>query len=350
MKIFTEKHKRDAGFIIALSVYILAFVFSSKVKQGVLDAVDICLGSIIPSLFPMLVLSTFLTLTGIPEKLKRLIFFPVGKITGLSADAAESFIFGATAGYPVGVKTAYYLYRKKRIGLKQAGKAALININPGLAFSVIVTGKIMFGSALTGLTLYISVTAANLLLGFLLRDKKTDISAKNKKAAPRQDISHNLIDAVSSSVKSMASICAWITVFSAFTAPLTDILKTPYINILLEVTSGTKLCAEKGFLPLCAFTMGFGGACVLFQLLPEIKELGIPIKKYLLCRLFSGIAAFITETLLINAFPVQRAVFSEESGIINLRGASLSGSTALIILCAVFMFSVYGFSDQKRAN
>lgn len=337
-------------FFVALLFYVAAFIFNESVKQGVINGVGVCIDSVIPSLFPMLIISTFITNVGIPKKIKKIIFFPIKKITGVHENAAESFILGAIAGYPVGVKTAFSLYMQKKIDIKDAQNAALINVNPGLAFSLIVTGKIFFGSSLLGLTLFFSVSAANLILGILLKQKKKKIASERYDAKNNTDISLCLINAVSSSVKSIVSICAWIVVFSAFTEPLNEMIKTPYIKIFFEVTSGASFCAENGFLSLCAFTMGFGGFCIFFQLLPEIKGLGISPAKFLLCRLFSGTAAFVVEKIIIDIVPIQITAFSSAEASVKLSSASISGSMALIFLCAVFMISIYNNSPVVKSK
>ncbi|MCH5198335.1 MAG: hypothetical protein J1E34_05455 [Oscillospiraceae bacterium] len=342
--------KNGIIFFAAFFIYIAAFIFNNSVKQGAVNGIGICLNSIVPSLFPMLIISSFLTNVGIPQKIKRIIFYPIKKIIGVSENAAESFIFGSTAGYPVGVKTAYSLYKQKKLSLQDAQRSALINVNPGIAFSVIVSGKVFFGSSLSGITLYLSVTAANFLTGILLKKRKNADTSKTVFEENSMDASLCLINAVSSSVKGIASICAWITAFSAFSAPLGEMIKMPYIKIFLEVTSASALCAENGLLPLCALAMGFGGLCVFFQLMPEIKDLKISPVKYLFYRLVSGIISFIIESIIINFIPVQTTVFSPDEAIVRFNSVSVSGSLALIFLCSVFMLSIYSNYETNTCH
>ena len=342
MKHISDSKKQILSSAAVLLLSALVIQQNSLVRDGVSQGIAVCTGSVIPSLFPMLILSAFLTSAGLPQPLCGLLFFPIKKLTGVSADAAECFLFGSTAGYPVGVKTSAALFRKNQLSKPSATRAALLNVNPGVAFSVLTVGKQFFGNTVIGLSLFTSVTLSNLAAGILLNlimplqerpVKKEDAGSTVYSAA--------LITAVESSVRSLVSISAWIVAFSAFTAPLQAVINTPILISLLEVTNAAQTCARHGNCALCAFSLGFGGFCVFLQLLPELKTLGITAAKYLGVRVFAGLCACIIEIAILRIFRLSSAVFSPANTEFRISRSSLVGSISIFFLSAVFILSLY---------
>lgn len=319
---------------------ILLFYRYKSVRNGVTEGIAVCMENIVPSLFPMLILSSFMSSAGLPERLRRILFFPLRILTGISEDAAMCFFFGASAGYPVGVKTASSLFKENRISRTAAVRAALLNVNPGLAFTILTVGKQFFGSAGIGLTLYCSVTLSNLILGILMRFVSPIREAQNH-ALPQiiPNYAEALISAVGNAVRTLTSVCAWIIAFSAFSALLGASKERFFFSAFLEVTSASEICAAAGKLPQCAFVLGFGGICILLQLLQDLFFLGIKIYQYLACRLLCGGTAYLIESAMIRLFRISTAVSSVEKSV-SLSQNSFAGSLALLFLCAVFMLSL----------
>ena len=346
MKPEISKIKKNIVFCAGVILTAAVIVKSGDVKEGVTNGFRICTNVVMPSLFPMLILSAFFCRTGIPSIARKLLFFPVRFISGASDASVEAYLYGAVCGYPVGVKTAVSLYDSGRIPLKEAQTAALININPGLAFSVIVAGKSYFGSVAAGGGLYGSVCLANTVLCILNRDKKSN--KHDYLFTENSDISDALINAVSDAVKSSVSICSWITVFSAFSAILPAFTERIPFVLFAEVTAAVRYCSARRFLPLCAFSLAFGGLCVFCQLLPDLHRLRLPARKYLSARIFAGICAFLFETLFIKIFP-QQIPASHTLGISFFPyESSAPGSASLALLCAVFMFSIFSENSVNK--
>ncbi len=333
-----RKSMAFAAFICAATA---AVIRNSAFTDGARRGIGICLDTIVPSLFPMMILSSFLSFTGLPFFFRRICALPLKIVPGLPESSAEAFILGALGGYPVGVKTTALLLNNKKIIMKEAKKAALINVNPGIAFSVLVIGKQLFGSLLLGFTLYGSVTLANVFLCFALRKNDVRRNSGLTHETDSKNIPDALIAAVAGAVKSTVGVCAWIVAFSAFYALIPDIPGKTALSLFAEVTAAVQLCAAKRAAPLCAFCMGFGGICLFFQLLPELRQMKIQPWKYFSARLFAGLSAYITESIIIKLFPSCIMAFRYENAVISPYKGSALGGVSLIVLCAVFMLSLY---------
>ena len=349
MKHVINAGKKYAVFLLAVIGIILCITRFGQVKDGVKNGIGICTGSILPSLFPMLILTAFLTYTGIPRKIRSMIFCPIGLISGSSQLCTEVFLFGSVSGYPVGVKTAVALYGQRNVQLKEFQTAALANVNPGLAFSVLIAGKQCFGSVNAGITMYISVCIGNLMLCQLLRGKIKPANRFPVADYKNEQPSEALVHAVDSAVKSTVSISAWITAFCAAASLFGNVLTdSPYV-FFTEVTGAVIYCASATGLPMCAFCMAFGGFCILFQLLPELRKLKISVPKYLLSRLLSAVCAYASERVFLYLLP--ESALASACGRIILEPAvgSFWLSGALALLCTVFIVSnMTAQTTQKR--
>ena len=326
-------------FICTLPLTAAVLVWNDAVKEGVIAGIILCLNTVVPSLFPMLIISSFVASVGIPNGIKRFLFIGLRRITRLSDTCAEAFFFGGICGYPVGVKTTLSLLESGKINETQAQKSALINVNPGIAFSLLVAGKQFCGSVILGVTLYLSVTISNLLLCIFLRSSEKPKNENNNHNY-EINISETLIRAVAGSVNSMVAICAWITVFSAFSALLIKLPAREIILLFSEVTNAVKISAAQQKYSVCAFEMGFGGFCIFFQLLPDLIKMHIKPWKYLLCRTFSGLCAGVLQYIFIKLIP--GIVITSFSGntVFKPSSGSVYGSAALIFMSIVFVLSL----------
>ncbi len=330
---------RYLSLFAAILISLFAVKHIASITQGARIGIDLCMNTMIPSLFPMLALSSFLSRLRYPNKVDRAVFLPIQWLSGLPSSTAPVFFFGSLNGYPVGVKTAVSLYAAGRIDLRSAQKAALINVNPGIIFSVLVAGKIYCGSAAHGILLYSAVTISNLLLCLTLRKNKHKPPAID--GAEWNDLSFTdaLVKAVDATIKNTASICAWIVLFSAITAPLSSLPFFKPLTVLSEVTKAVIYCASERNLPLCAFSMGFGGICIFLQLLPDLKRLGVHPAVYLLYRSFSGGLSFLAEILFLKIIPASVLTSSTQHVLLRPVSVSAAGTAVLILFCIVFMLS-----------
>ena len=340
MKTDRTERSRTVLFCIFTAVYVCMIVYGAQVRRGVSDALALCAGMVVPSLFPMLILTAFLSRIGIPRKAEKLLFRPVGRLTGLSSDAAPAVFFGLTGGYPVGVKTAAAAYSENRLAPSHAKRAALFCVHPGAAFSVLTVGKGFGGSVVTGLLLYFSVLLADLILGYLLR-LFSPLPAETETAKrEREPPGDALVGAVTQAVGNMLSVCAWIVAFSGFTALIRARFLTEKLRLIPEVTQGVKTAMEARRPADGAFALGFGGLSVFFQLLPDLKTLGVWRWLFVAGRAFCGLLSEGVFALLSRLLPVGTKTFAAGSFGVRFGGASPVGSAFLLFFCAVFMFSV----------
>lgn len=319
------------------AAYALTFVFSAQIKNGAINSLSLCAKIIIPSVFPVMVISNTLLLHGFPAPLVRAVSVPSKLFFGLSGNSAVCMLFGLTGGYPVGVKNAGLMYTQKLISADEAKRICLIAVSPGLSFTITVCGA-FFSSATAGITLFFSCLTANAVMGMILKVIYGKTNAKNADAAEQMTLSDAFLAAVEKSTAAVISVCSFIIVFSSVSALSGSFLPTGVneaVKLISEVTAGVQFAAEKKNIIVAAFLCGFGGISVAVQLLPDIKALGIKAYTFLLCRAATGFFAALFEFILVTVFKLSFPVTKIYTG--QLFSNSFSGSlflfgTALMLI------------------
>lgn len=285
---------------------------TEKISAAVTDAVLICEKSVIPSLFPFLVFSSFINKTGMSDKIGKLLS-PITRILfGLSENCGTVILMSLIGGFPVGPSMTAELLKNGKITEKEAEKLCLFCINAGPAFVISTVGFHMLGSIKAGAILYISTVLSMLTCGIITCNTKILCKDTNsiQRAIPdirsekKQGVFETLCAAVNSSAVSMFRICAYILIFSAMTAVIcslpqsvTETYPFTLFKASLEVTAGCKLlCAEKSsalLLPTVAAMLSFCGFCVHAQVHGSIRAGGLTYPRFLISRFFTATTSFL---------------------------------------------------------
>ena len=114
MNIIKSKENIFLGAILIISAVAL-IMFPQKSSQGVKAGIDICLNLIIPSLFPFMVLTIFLTQSDIGYKILKYPATPIAKLIGIKCEYIVLFFQGMIGGFPSGAKSVAILKEKNKL-------------------------------------------------------------------------------------------------------------------------------------------------------------------------------------------------------------------------------------------
>lgn len=346
-----RKSKNNSLYIkFALYIFLLFFFafmllrFPETAGQGISDGVDICLGTLIPSLYPFLIVSSLminLNITAIFERylsgLSKALFNLPGKCVGV-------ILLSLTGGFPVGGKMVRELYLRGEISEIQAKRLLLFCVCPGPAFTISSVGFYMLGSKKAGLIIYISLVISSLLMGIVLRFFTEYDSYKYREnfAEEPPGFSDALLGSVSSGSSSMLSICAWVIIFSCVNKlieimPLTSGFKL-FLFCITEVTNGCLVSCGNLPVPIIAGIIGFGGICTHFQVMSAVTAVKLKYKYFITARVVNaGLAVFICK-IIMHFFPVSYDVISFGTMPESLSsGVSVPISLGMLLMCAFIM-------------
>ena len=272
------------------------------IKKGLL----LCANTIIPSLFPFMVLSEIAISAGIGDVIGKYLKRPMSRLFGVSGSGACAFLLGILCGFPVGAKSAVTLYDNGKISKQECEKLiAFCNI-PSISFIVNVVGGTALGSSKLGWMFWVSVVISSLIIGMInnlfckKKDKKINIEFEEN-VSENKFCAGSFVRAIESSAKSTLIICAYVIFFSSLMgtikAPLEFFCVPELLRVIicgfLEMTTGTAECITVQSLPLralfCAFFVGWSGLSVHFQIFSICEGRNLHFKNYLSMKLLQGL-------------------------------------------------------------
>lgn len=285
----------------------LALILDAKTAlDGAGDGIRLCILSVIPALFPFLVLS--ILLTGALRGGHVPLLGPLGGLVGIPAGAESVLAVGLLGGYPVGAQSVAQLFRDGQLSADDARRMLGFCSNAGPAFLFGIVGS-QFTDPLTGWKLWSIHILSALAVGMLLPGKSTTAVKATVSPAP------TITDAMNKAVRVMAQICGWVVLMRVLIAFLQKwFLWLLPIEIqvillgLLELTNGCLALSDIGSEALrfvaASALLSFGGLCVMMQTGSVTGSLGLGM--YLKGKLMQTAISIILSVLALRSgiFPV----------------------------------------------
>ena len=313
----TTKFSFFISVFLALCAFVGLLFCPAASVGGARAGLLLCSGIIIPSLFPLAVLSNIFLELGLPQKLAKF-FSPVTKaLFGVSGAGSAAFFLGITGGYPLGAVSVSDMYSKGALRKSEAEKLLSFCDNSGPAFIVSVAGSAVFGSVEIGFFLYGVHVIAALLSGVLMKSKE---SPNNIPALPVSVTSFSgaFTDSIKRATATMVTVCGFVVFFSVLVGLLDAVgalssmsgdisarfgtelhFSRSLLTGLLEIGTGTSsmlgLSTNSLNLSLCSFIIGWGGISVHAQASAVIREGGLNPARHTFGKLLhGGLSALIT--------------------------------------------------------
>lgn len=280
--------RRTAFLPLCLALTALALLCCpAEAAAGARDGLALCAGTVLPALFPFLVLSGLVVELGCGAWLGRHMGWLMAPLFGLSGRGASALVLGLVGGYPLGARTVGELYRRGELPRWEAERLLLFCNNAGPAFLLSVVGVQLFGSPRAGWLLVGTHAVGAILCGVLARlhtgGRRESVPPS---VAPPPSFSTAFSAAIGSAVGAALNICACVVLFGVFlrllrlfgvlklgTALLTR-LGVPgdcagaVLSGALEMTNGVAALPHSptaAALTAAAFLLGFGGLSVFCQ-------------------------------------------------------------------------------------
>ena len=297
-----KKHVNALPIGAALGLMIL-ILDNQTAFRGAKDGIDLCIKTIIPSLFPFFLLSALLTsyLAG----REFLILRPLGRLCHMPPGAESFLAVGLLGGYPVGAQNIGTAYRT---GALPRGTAERLlpfcsNAGPAFLFGIIAP---QFGSVRIPWLLWGIHIVSALIVGMLLPGKESSVRC----AATEKPMS--VSQALENSVKVMARVCGWVILFRVLISFLDRWFLWLFPTAVqisvagsLELSNGCvqlfRIKNEGLRMILASGMLAFGGFCVGLQTL-SVTE-GLSLRFYFPGKLFQCAVSIALTALAQFFFP-----------------------------------------------
>lgn len=330
---------------------------------GAGTGLSFCANILIPSLFPFMVLSSFVVKSGLSSRLSVLLNPVTRRLFRLPGCTGATIVIGLVGGYPTGARGIQSLIDQKEITPKQGERMLSFCVGAGPAFVISVVGAGLLGSPTAGVILFASQAVTAILIGVftgVLSGETIHGSSKRPLEKKTLNIANALVESTSDSTRGMLNMCAFVVLFSAVLTIMKDSgvssavtqcllslgvprsIADSVLSVLLEVTGGCTQAAKSGASPaFLSFALGWAGICVHFQISASLGGLRFSRIKFTLFRLLHGILSALLAGISFHFFPETAEVFSTVSHPIQpMMAADLTGSLMLLAVCAMFLLTL----------
>lgn len=295
-----------------LLLLVALLLWPGAAAEGVRGGLSACAGSLIPALFPFLLLARLVNATGLGDRLSAALARPLGRLFRAPGCVAAPFLLGLTGGYPIGAAALADLTREGRMNAEDAARLLPVCDNTGPGFLVGAVGLGVFGSLKIGLLLYLSHALAAFVLGLLsaIGQPRHDLDAPRSR--PSLPFSKALTESVAGAVDASLKICGFVLCFSVLCALLRTAglfdgaagalsfhtgmelrAARALLTGLLELGGGVAALRGSSATPvnlcLAAFLPGFGSLSVHCQTLSVLAGTDIKASRLFAGRLVHGL-------------------------------------------------------------
>lgn len=261
------KSKGQWVVIFSAAGMLLLILDRNTAFSGAVDGINLCIQTLIPSLFPFFILSGLMTNAFSEDTLKWI--QPFSKACKIPKGGEAILPVSILGGYPVGAQNIALLYQQGQISRKQAARLIVFCNNAGPAFIFGVLGHMFSCSTVPWLLWLIQIISA-FLVGLLLPAADTNRCIHPQRKPLR------LNDIFSQAIKAQAMVCGWV-IFMGIVLSYLEVWFMYLFPFSLQAVISGLLELSNGCMRLSGFhteglrflvasgLLSFGGLCVTLQ-------------------------------------------------------------------------------------
>ena len=292
-----QRHTPDVLRVpLLLLILLLIPLYGEAMSEGIIRGIRLCATTIVPSVFPFMVLSSMMIGYSVFDKMDFL-SRPFERLFHVNKNGLPAFLCGTLCGFPLGAKCAAEAYGHGYLSKDECERLICFSSNASPAFLICGVGA-MRGSTLEGVLLYMVMIFSAIVIGVLSGRRHTTHTVQV------HCHSHNFsfTDTVERAGIGTLYVCSYLLLFSALIGILQKfVLKSALLSAfllpLLEIGSATAFLSTAKIPPflcraLTAFAVSFGGLSVHLQAAGLLRGTDISMKKYYAFKTLQGMLSF----------------------------------------------------------
>lgn len=306
--------KRIIYIICSFLLLTIILLYPVQSFEGAKLGLNLWFYTIIPTLLPFIILSNLMISLNATDSLSAILSPLTKKTLKISKQGNYAIIIGMLCGYPMGAKAVSDLVIHKKISLVE-GQYLLSfcnNVSPMFIISFIVHSTLRSPEMLSKilLILYGAPIICAIFLNFIYRKKSTTYEYHMSTKFDDINIDFNLIDnCIIKSFETIFKLGGYIILFSIISTFLVyylnynDYIKSLFVGII-EITTGINyigssyIAQNSKILIICIIT-SFGGLSSFAQTQSIIKDSGLSLYIYFICKIITAIIAFVLASLIL---------------------------------------------------
>ncbi len=299
--------------VFTLTGCAVVLLHTAQAAEAVRSGLRLCAGSVIPSLFPMIVLSQYMIKSGGAQQIGVLLNAPTKRLFGLPGVCGAALLTGMIGGYPAGARAAATLVESGQISRREGERLANIAFCSGPGFTVGMIGAQLYKNKLAGLLILTAQMVSCIIIGMMWNGmqhmpRRKEWASQHPHISPvhtKSRSSDAFVQSVSDAAATVLTMCGFVVIFQVIVAMMEaagvnalaervleriglDAFKTVLLSAISEVTAGSVMSVRLG-LPFTAFVVGFGGLSVHFQNFAICRCVGLRKATYFFWRAVQGL-------------------------------------------------------------
>ncbi|MDD2435421.1 MAG: hypothetical protein PHO63_04120 [Bacilli bacterium] len=300
--------------LIFINIQIL--IDSKEVLANVLFSLETWKTSLVPSLFPMLIIADVLIAYGFVELVGELFKPLMNYLFKASGTSAFIFIMSMISGFPSSAKYIKELYQNNLIDKHEASKALTFCHFSNPLF-LLGTVSLLLGSNQIGLLILLCHYLGNFIVGFIFRNyyptteksktidfKKAILNMHNKRISNKQNFIQIITNSLVNGIDTLLLILGIIITFSIITTILNI---NNYYSGILEITQGIKYLSLSNFslelkAIIATLMISFGGFSIHMQVTSILSDIKVKYEPFFIARILHAIISSFLVLIVCNTF------------------------------------------------
>ena len=299
--------------VISIALFGVFFIEAPTVTRSARESLTVCYKTLIPSLFPFMVVSYIASIFKIDQLFSKLFGSIFEKIFKSPKAASSAFAIGIICGFPAGTKSLYSLYEKGEINNNSLMHLLLFCNIQSMPFIVNTVGGICLNNTKAGIFIYLSQIISLVTLGVLYPRifpiKVSQQTISKDINTPPKNVSTRLTDSIKGSTLGILSICGFVVFFSTLSNVALDISSKIGIpssipllcSFLLEMSGGCFIAAKEfpspAALVACSSILAFSGFSMHFQIMSLCPNAKIKYSRFFAFKILQAVVAGIAALL-----------------------------------------------------
>ena len=297
--------KRLFFSFFCLFSFLVSLLFPHFCISSALSGIRLWFSTLLPSLFPAMVLSAILVASGFLEPILCCLKKFWNSAFSLTPFGASAFLFGILCGFPMGAKTTADLYRSHKISKQEACYLLTFSAFPSPAF---LTGylscsilKNQISNRLLFLTFFLSAFLTSLFFRRIYSFSVKSVFTQTQKETSSSPFAELLDISIMNSLSSITKLGGYIILFSVFQGIFQSLFSSQSVFSLIlcgitEFSTGLNALKDTTLpfflkFPLAIGFTSFGGFCVLAQTSCVLSGTDLPLMPYLAGRIVCALIA-----------------------------------------------------------
>lgn len=345
---------------LAAAVGVMLLFKSADLGEGIRRGLYMCSYSVIPALFPFMVLSVFICKSSAAD------FFgaalrPITKLLKIPAACGGALLAALIGGYPTAAKCINDLVLEGLLDRNTAAKMLCWCVNAGPPFLIGAVGIGVFGSIKIGVLLFAAQFISSAIISAVLGVFSKKPQIREVPQVPRKNSAACLVESVISAAENCFRMCAFIVIacgalelafdgaaFSALSSPTSKAIFTGFF----EVTAGALACGKiEGYsaVLIAGALCSFSGVSVMLQIAAAVDESKIPIGPFIISRFFhAAITAGVLRIFLAFSGEAVATFSAKGSNMEAVISASAPAAVSLLCMASLFLLSIVPPKSEKE--